>query len=93
MLGKKNYEAYIHAAAYRSDRATGSQARLGEQVRQGLEGVVARYEGDAGQVGAGLVPAVGALDSSRRQRLDRGELENRRYWMAKFKHKNAQSSR
>lgn len=74
MLGKKNYEAYIDAAAYRSDRATGGQAWFGEQVRQGLEGVVARYEGDAGQVGAGLVTAVGALDSSRRQRLDRGRV-------------------
>ena len=60
VVGKENYDEYIDGVTGAGYSETGSKSWFGQPVRQGLEGAVARYEGERREDGAGSLPGAGS---------------------------------
>lgn len=69
VVGKENYDEYIDRAAEEGRGRAGAEAWFGTPLRQGLEGAIARLNGERRQVDAGGVPAASDVHLSRERDL------------------------
>lgn len=59
VVGKENYNEYIDGVSGTAGSQAGGRPWFGRPIRQGLEGAVARYEGERREDGAGSVSDAG----------------------------------